>query len=446
MIPTILPVSWAVLWLGVSAAGAPAAAATAAARAPAPTVLTLAEALSRAEKNLPEFARSAERRVKAEMLWKRAVAAFQPKLALSASLTIAPPIESAVGSLRSATGEAGSLSVTMSLFDARAFPAATAAKRTRDAEKLLADRDEAEARIVVARAYYGALAIAELVAVAHRAYESAKLHLDLAEARFGAGDAVRTDVTRARIELVKALADITRLETQDQAARELVAFLAGVDGEVALARPGEPPAPAALAPDAPLGDLEAAARAARPDLHAAAKTVEAARALKSAAWWALAPTLALSATASVTSDPSIFRPSPDYSLVLTVAWTLYDGGTRYADLEERRAALEVAEVLARSATDRVGLEVRGAARDLETARAVAASVAEEVTLARETLTLAEARFKGGLATGLEVVDASQALNDAEASRVREELNVQLLGLELLRALGDDLARLGRAAD
>ncbi|HEV8325094.1 MAG TPA: TolC family protein [Myxococcota bacterium] len=412
------------------------------AAAPPPVTLTLDDALLRAEKHLPDFAASSERRVKAETLWKRAAAAFQPKLTLSASMTFAPPIPSPFGGepLRSLTGESGSTSITMSLFDGRAFPAASAARRIRDAELLSADRDDVDARIAVARAYYAALAAGELEKVARRALDAAKAHLDIAEARFAGGGAVRTDVTRARIEVVHALTDITRLEGQSRAARELVAFMCGIEGDLTLVRPGPPPLPFDPA-TAGVEEAEARARAARPDLKAVALSADAKHELETAAWWALAPTLAVTATGSVSSDPSFIRPSPDYSLVFTVAWTLYDGGTRYADMDDRAAERRTADAKAAVAGEKVGLEVRTALRDLETARAVSASVADEVALARETLALAEERFKGGLGTGLEVIDATQALREAEATQVSEDLNVQLLALELLRAIGDDLRRL-----
>ena len=408
-----------------------------AARADVPA-LTLPEALARARGTMAEFARGSERRLKAELLWSRALAALQPALVASATLTLARPIDSALGRIRSLDGESGSATLSLGLFDGSAFAKASAALAARDAERASATRDEEEARLAVVQAYYAALAADALEAVAARAVESAEAHRADAEARLEGGAALPLDVTRAKLEVTRARSDVVLRRADAADARALLALLCGIDGDVAVVRPAAPALPAAD-PDA----LARRAEDARPDLHAADAVVTATRRNRSAARWALAPTLALTGSATIIADPTLFSPNPDYSMSLKVSWTIYDGGARWADIREEEAALHSAETAARELRARVRVEVRNALRDLEASTSSLTSLAEEVDLARKTLDMAEARYRAGAGSGLEVVEASQSVRTSEASLVRAELDHELKAVSLLRALGDDLSALER---
>jgi outer membrane protein TolC len=403
------------------------------------TPLTLAEALARAQEHLVDFALSAERRVKAELLWDRAVAALQPSLTASATVTLAKPINSAFGEIRPLDSETGGASLTLSLFDGRAFAGAAAAHALRASERSAAERDEEEARLTVIKAYYAALAADELARVAERTVAAAEAHLADATARRESGAALALDVTRAKLELTKARSAVVTTRADAAGARALVALLCGLDGDVALAAPAPPALPGGSDPS----ELERKAEEARPDLRAAALAVEAERKKRAVAYWALAPTVSVTGSTSVTANPSVFNTNPDYSVAFRVSWLVYDGGGRYADMKEEAAALKVAAAAVAELRARVRMEVRNALRDLDASRATLASLADEVSLARETLAMAEERYRAGVGSGLEVVEATQSVTDAESALVRAELDAQLRAVDLLRALGDDLSALAR---
>ena len=407
----------------------------------ADAVLTLPDALARAEKITLDFAKSSARRAKAELLWSRALAGLQPTVIASGTLALGKPIESSAGAVRAPDSESGGASLSVSLFDGGAIAGAVAAHALRDSERAGAAADEAAARATVVRAYYAALAADELVGVAERATTAAEAHVTDADVRHAEGAALKIDVTRAKLEAVKARADLASHRAAAASARALIALLCGLDGDVTLVRPPPPDVPAAAG--ASILELERRALASRADLHSAAIAVDAARKSRAAARWALAPTLTLNGSTGVSSVMTLDTPGLDYGVSLKLSWTLYDGGARFADITAGGIDLHTAEVAASELHARVLMEVRNGARDLEVARGAVVSSTEEVALARETLALAEERYRAGSGSGLEVVEATQALTAAEGSLVTQELSAALSGVELLRALGDDLRDAGR---
>jgi outer membrane protein TolC len=126
------------------------------------------------------------------------------------------------------------------------------------------------------------------------------------------------------------------------------------------------------------------------------------------------------------------------SAQLVVSWNLFEG---------RRTSAEVqrAEAQARRARAAEGQVVAAVTRELADARAVAASTARQVGLAAENvrtaqegLALARERLDAGLATQLDIRDASLKLTQAELSLVEARIDHQVALADLARATGGTL--------
>lgn len=103
---------------------------------------------------------------------------------------------------------------------------------------------------------------------------------------------------------------------------------------------------------------------------------------------------------------------------LSISWPIFTGFRRRAQLVQARVAAEDAAWQERR--ERLGLDaqLRTAWLDAEHARASAALQERLVAVAREELRLAEERYRVGLGTSLEVLDAQAAVVRAEQNRIR----------------------------
>jgi outer membrane protein TolC len=120
---------------------------------------------------------------------------------------------------------------------------------------------------------------------------------------------------------------------------------------------------------------------------------------------------------------------------VTVNWPLFDGGKAKAD---RAANLAQAQALTHRLEDfdaGVALDVRQRLLDLDSGRAALAASGEAVAAATEARRVVEERFRAGVATGTEVLDAQLALIEAELEQTRLTAALRLSEADLLRAVG-----------
>jgi outer membrane protein len=179
----------------------------------------------------------------------------------------------------------------------------------------------------------------------------------------------------------------------------------------------------------------------RPDLDFSAASLAAARANQRLAEVARRPSVSLGAgpTASAgTTDRDIVTGSAG----LTLSIPLGDSGGRTAAVREARSETERAEAELERARQQAALDVWSRyqslsvdASNLETARRLLAS-------ADEAAALAQGRYRAGLATITELLDAQASLASAREQLVAAEFGVRSSELELARAVG----RIGEAVE
>jgi outer membrane protein len=294
----------------------------------------------------------------------------------------------------------------------------------------------------VEEAYFAVLAAKAVVKASGDAYDRSSVHRDLARAGVTAG-------LRSPIELTRAEADLARFEIGRLrasggllAAQTTFAAAVGVDDGALDAAP----APNA-APDLP--QLERAiARASQrdPELLTALAQLRAAEAQSQAIGAELRPNLALtgalsgragSAPPSGTGVDSLgggFLPDvPNWSAGAVLTWPLFDR-TVSAREQAARAEVQVGQAELVRVRQRDVSEIRLAYGRVIVARTALPGLQRSVEAALANYAQAEARFKAGLGTSVE-------LADAEALRTDAEIQLVLGQFELARTR----AAFGRAA-
>jgi outer membrane protein TolC len=126
-----------------------------------------------------------------------------------------------------------------------------------------------------------------------------------------------------------------------------------------------------------------------------------------------------------------------WSLVFTLSVPIYNH-FRYADLDEKRAALKQAMIQLEDTKTTVTTAVRKAQRDYLAALASVRIADKQAKLAAEGLTLVEASYQAGTGSSLEVTDARRTISATNVNLAVKRLEAQVNLLALLRALGDDV--------
>ena len=287
----------------------------------------------------------------------------------------------------------------------------------------------------VTTAYLDAVARARLVISVTATVENEAAHLDQAR-RFVAAQAKDPiEVVQAQARAANARSALA--QAQSDAAVALATLRAAI-GSVAVTSDFnvDPnwPIPPRDAPES-LASLVTLARKQRPELVQLDRQVAAAEASVNAARAERRPTLSATAQTQWNPNSNDWTPQPSWIAGLTVSWQFLDGGRRAAN--RRIATASVASALAQRDALLISLQLQ-----LESARAqiiantanVVAST-EAVAAAHAQLNLANARYKAGLGSQIELGDAQTAVTTAEGNLISAEWQRARAWAQLQRAVG-----------
>jgi outer membrane protein TolC len=309
-----------------------------------------------------------------------------------------------------------------------------AAEADRDGQLRSKDTVRQDLKFAVASAYIGVLRAASALDVARSNAASLAVHARDVEDMRRTGQVPTNDYLAAAV----SLADARQRELQAQSALEISRalynrrvgrpFEAPVDVEPLTTPLGGP----AIA--APLAELVAAARTARPELAHLDATAGALEARAEAARAARRPQLALNGGYAYLENAFLNREDFWY-VALGVRFNVFDSGrSRHASATLERQSAAVADER-RDREAEVELEVRRASADLATARARLDVAAGAVQQAEENLRVVRDRYRNGEGTNTEVLDAETLRAQGAGNFDTARYDVRLAELELARAIG-----------
>jgi len=294
----------------------------------------------------------------------------------------------------------------------------------------------------VEETFHAALAAKEVQSATEEAYRRAVTHRDYAQA------GVRTGM-RPPIDLTRAQADVAQLEVRRiQAAagiRATRAALAAAIGADALEIDAAPIDDNRAAPS--FDEALRQAAASNPAIAAALAKVRAQQAASREILREMAPNVFASATLSGRAGGAAPSNSvvpygsgwlPDvanWDLGLVMQWNIFDAtvlARRQASLAREQAAradLEFARIAVNFAAERGYLDYDAAEKTLPGLQAT-------LVAARENDAQAEARFRAGLGTNVELADAEAVLTNAQLELAVGRFNVARTRAELGRAIGE----------
>lgn len=279
----------------------------------------------------------------------------------------------------------------------------------------------------LATAYFNLRALDIELDVVSRSLALQRRSLALATARHDLGAASGLDVAQQQALLDGTLTQVDLLKRQRAQYEHATATLSGTPAPAFVLAPQV----TALSPPAvPIG-VPSDVLERRPDVASAERAMAAANAQIGVASAAFYPSVLLGASYGTESRilSSLFStPSYIWSLGVSLAQPLFDGGRISANVEGARANYDAAVANYRrvvlTAMQEAEDGITGAAA-LERAHAQAQAAVRSAT---RVLDLATDRYEGGLATSLDVITAEQGLLTSE------RLAAQLLGQRLLTSV------------
>jgi outer membrane protein TolC len=329
----------------------------------------------------------------------------------------------------------GAVVVEQPLFNGDAWAGRRAATRAADAASATADWTRTSTRTNVIRAYFGAMLAAEQVTAYEAGLRAGQAHVRQAESMFTNGmvtasDALLASVKAGEVEtgLLKAQGDATN------ARRALLTLLGDATATVEL--------PTTL-PDA------AAVRALvrtlsqdtttlpRADVNAATAQRSAADADLLRAKSAFIPRVNSFARYDWNDPRRAFGGEKNWTVGVMASWALFTGGTELSETQAASSRLRAATAMADGATAQAALEAAQSSTALETALARLTIAERSVTQAADAHRIVARRYAGGLATIIELFDASAMDTQTQLAASAARYDVIVALAQHLQATGRD---------
>jgi outer membrane protein len=406
--------------------------------------LTIEEAVNIGIENAPKIVARIGDYVAAQQRINQALAPLLPQLTGSGSYGRFRSVNTFSGA--SNTGDFGSASVTASqlLFDfGRTWAAKDVAKSSAEALKEVLEAQKLDISQLVKTQYYTLLLSKRLVEVNLAALERAEVNLRSAQGFFQVGTQPKSFVTRAEVDVANARVNVIRAQNAVSLARVALNTAMGI----AVNAPTEVKDLLAYQ-QFPMSreDLVGEAIRNRPEYRQVRAQAEAADATVRQTFRDFFPNLFGSGTygvTGVTGTPAFNSRSTngfvdsgnEWSVGLSLNWSIFDGGAKVARYKEAKANLEAAQARVRDAELQVWQSVEQSYLNLGEAEERIGAAGKAVESAEENYQLARGRFDAGVANIIELTDAQLALTQAQSTEAQALSDYRIAIANLERALG-----------
>jgi outer membrane protein len=296
----------------------------------------------------------------------------------------------------------------------------------------------ADIKLDATRAFWALATATETVRVVEEALQLVQAHLRDVQNMRQVGLVAPNDVSSVEAHVARERVLLIEARNMRDVAEADLRRVTGIPPETAIAL-----APDATAPTVgPAGaaTLLAEATARRTERQALQARVGALGERRAAAAAGLKPIIALGAGYDYARpNPKIFPRAEkwmdSWDLSVNVSWSIWDFGRVRADVAQVVASKRALEERLAEFDSVLSFEVQQRRLELESAQASIAAAGEEVSAAAEARRVVTDRFKAGLVSNTEVLDAQQALLAAELDRTRAVASARLAQARLERAVG-----------
>jgi outer membrane protein TolC len=310
-----------------------------------------------------------------------------------------------------------------------AYPVYQAAKLAKQAAAANLAVTETQLLLGAANAFYGAAGADELVSARKNAIAVAQQTVKNAQARLAAGVVNRVEVSRAELAYVRVVQQLAEAEdVRAQAYRSLATLLQL--REAFVVRPAERASPATA-----LADLQRGALTLRPELRAYELNVEVQRKQRLSGTLRWLPSISAFARFGAGNYVGFSGQAYSFAAGAQADWVLYDGGVRGAARKQAASQVRALGLQLAQLRDTINDDIAQAERVLKTKREALETALRSVRLSKETLELVRAQHDAGTATQLDLLQAQDALVNAEVGVAQARFDLAMGQLQLERLAG-----------
>lgn len=279
-------------------------------------------------------------------------------------------------------------------------------------------------------AYFTVLQAQNLVKVNEETVKNLQTHLAIVQEKFKVGVVAKSDLLRSEVELANAEQNKIKAENSYQVA---VASLLNIidrteESEVVL----KDDFSFEKYPDS-LADSLAFAEKSRPDIAQAEANIRVAQSGISIAEAGKLPTLSLSASKGW--NDSALPDNDDWSAGVSASWNIFDAHLTKSKIKQAETSLVKAKEQAHQLRDSAALEVRQAYLNMAEAEKRIDTAGIAVDKAQEDMMIAQEKYRAGVGTNLDVIDAQLALTQAQTNRIQALYDFNVSKAKLEKAIG-----------
>lgn len=420
----------------------------------APVTLSLDDAIARGKKTAPRIAEAQARQEVADAALTSRQTLKQPSLSASAGYMRTSPVDDFGITLP--TGSTLTIfrdipnnyrlraDASMPIYTGGRTEALVEAA-TLDTKATAADTRTATADVAldVARAYWTLVTARETAKVVEQGLVRIDAYVSDVKSRVNAGFLPPNDLLSAQAQRARQNVSLIQAKNAAAVAQADLCRLVGLDLDTPIVTSSPLMAPDAAAVELttkPIASLVEQARGGRSERDALSLRADAARQSGMAAASVLRPMVGAVAGLEESRPnqrifPRVEEWRTSWELGVNVSWQLFDGGRAKA---ERAVATAQAVAIERRRDDfdaMLGVELRQRRLDVDAGKAALDASAEGVTAATEARRVVEERFKAGVSTSTDVLDAQTALLEAELQRTQLAAQLRFSEARLLRAVG-----------
>jgi outer membrane protein TolC len=409
---------------GRSIAGLVLALAAAPAAAQQKPVVTLEEAVRRAELVQPQVVQARGAVGSAAARQRAALGSFLPNLTVNGSVghlfSEGKRVDPSTGQLTTSNSTNRSVNTSVSssidLFAGfRRTSERRAANSTRTAAEAGLENSRFQQALVTTNQFFDALAGGELVRVREAGVRRAEQQLEVAVARLRAGAAIRPDSLRSVVTLGNAQLALLTAQTQLATAEANLGRLVGFEGQVSAA---DDSAYYRIIEAVDTSGLRAEALSSSPAVRASEAQAAAARSSIGVARAGYFPSLTFSGNFQLDGSRN-----NDYTFLqqrrfsLQMSWPIFNRFQREQQIATSQIAAENADAGAAEDRRQVLADLSSAIAALESARLRIGITQTSVLAAREDLRVQQERYRLGAATIVDLLTSQEALSQAEVDEI-----------------------------
>ena len=403
---------------------------------------SLDDAIDYALENNPEIAQLTIEFEKSSAKVGQALSAFYPNISATgyyAYVTDVPVIEFDSVPIPFGTHENYNIQVSLQqvIFSwGKIYNAYKISDMSHEIARLNLLRKQQEIRYSTTNSFYGLLVLEELVKLSEESLAQLKRHEEAVESRYKAGLVSQFDLLRARVQVANLKPQIIEAQNGLNLARESFKMLLGMPLEYDFEISGELQM---IEEDFDLDQLTANALEQRAELKNVKKLESIANLSKAIARRANLPSIVAGATYERRKPFSFTGDEWGSNITFNVGFQfpLFSGFNNFYQYREASLVLKEAELAYDNLEKAITLEVKAAYLSLLAAKEALMTAQENVGQAEKAFEIMDTRYKNGLATNLEFMDAQLAFMQAKTNYLSALKNYNTSMAEIYKSIGKE---------